>query len=393
MAFPASAAATDYAATARNIVPSGQLGGFPVPPDAGLQAQMYDALTPKFNQVTDADLQTDFKSEGFGVGPDGPGTPEAVPRKGVTIVRDRFHVPHITGATHDDVTWAMGWITQEDRALLLAQARYPGRLAALDAPNIDAFSLVEKLATFTPTKQADGMIERTAVRNLRSRGQAGRTVLHDIDVYVQGLNARLRAEKSGQKPWTRVDVIGANALVGQGGGDEARRSEFLSTLRNRLGAAKAGKVFGDLTEFDDPDSPVTIEKSFPSASSTRGRRPRSWTPSARRSSAPRWAARSSRACSTPCARSSAPTRVPAATSPTAASGTWTRTCAGSPAPGSSGRSPRATAAAAAPRRAPRPYGARSRRPARRSRRPRAPRTRTPGAPMPTRSAWASFPAC
>src|ERR1700743_81514 len=103
VALPATASATDYAATARNIIPSGELGGLPVAPDAGLQAQMYDALTPLFNNVTDADLQTDFTPEGSGVGPDGPATPEAVPRAGVTIQRDRFHVPHIVGATRDDV--------------------------------------------------------------------------------------------------------------------------------------------------------------------------------------------------------------------------------------------------------------------------------------------------
>jgi acyl-homoserine lactone acylase PvdQ len=267
VAFPASASATDFAATARNIVPSGQLGGFPVQADAGEQALMYDGLTPLFDRVTDADLQTKFKSAGFGVGPDGPGTPESVPRAGVTIVRDRFHVPHITGATHDDVTWAMGWITEEDRALLLAQARYVGRLAALDAPNVDAFGLVKKLATFTPSEQADRMIERTALKALRSRGAAGKAVLHDIDVYVQGVNARLRAENSSQKPWTRVDVIGANAIVGQifgqGGGDEARRSELLSTMRKSLGKAKAKNAWDDMTEFDDPDSPATISKAFP----------------------------------------------------------------------------------------------------------------------------------
>jgi hypothetical protein len=229
----APAAADDYAATARNIIPSGQLGGLPVPADADAQARMYDALTPLFNQVTEADLQTKFKSEGFGVGPDGPGTPESVPRKGVTIVRDRFHVPHITGRTHDDVTWAMGWVAEEDRGLLLATARYPGRLAALDAPNIDAFGLVQDLKTFTPTKQADRLVERAALKGLRARGAAGRAVLHDIDVYVAGLNARSKAEKSTQKRWTRVDVIGANALVGQifgqGGGDEAHRSELTPT--------------------------------------------------------------------------------------------------------------------------------------------------------------------
>ena len=47
-------------------------------------------------------------------------------------------------------------------------------------------------------------------------------------------------EKSTQPPFTRVDVFAVNALAGQifgqGGGDEARRSEFLDALRKRLGA-------------------------------------------------------------------------------------------------------------------------------------------------------------
>ena len=126
MLLPSSASARDYAETARNIVPSGQWGEAPVPPGADSQAKMYDSLTPKFDQVTAADLNTSFKSEGFGVGPDGPAKSERVPRRGVKIVRDRYNVPHITGRTRDDVTWAMGWILQEDRGLLLAQARYAG---------------------------------------------------------------------------------------------------------------------------------------------------------------------------------------------------------------------------------------------------------------------------
>ena len=92
-----------------------------------------------FDRVTAADLKTEFKSRASASGRTGRREPENVPRKGVTIVRDRFNVPHMTGKSHDDVTWAMGWVSQEDRGLLLAQARYPGRLAAMDAPNIDAF--------------------------------------------------------------------------------------------------------------------------------------------------------------------------------------------------------------------------------------------------------------
>jgi hypothetical protein len=69
----APAAADDYAATARNIIPSGQYGSVPPVPGADSQALMYDGLTPLFDQVTDADLLSKFKSEGFGVGEDGPG--------------------------------------------------------------------------------------------------------------------------------------------------------------------------------------------------------------------------------------------------------------------------------------------------------------------------------
>src|SRR5919205_1258799 len=96
------------AATARNIIPSGEYGSVPVPPGADLQARMYDALTPLFGHVTNADIRADFKSESFGVGPDGPARREAVPFPGVRLVRDRFDVPHISAKTRDGVTFAMG---------------------------------------------------------------------------------------------------------------------------------------------------------------------------------------------------------------------------------------------------------------------------------------------
>src|SRR3954471_22016968 len=61
-----AATTTDFASTALNIIPSGQQGAVPVPAGADRQARMYDALTPKFDDVTSADLQRDFKSERFG---------------------------------------------------------------------------------------------------------------------------------------------------------------------------------------------------------------------------------------------------------------------------------------------------------------------------------------
>jgi acyl-homoserine lactone acylase PvdQ len=267
-AIAPSAAAKDYASTARNIIPSGQYGGLPVPPDADQQAQMYDALTPKFGNVTLADLNSDFKSELLGApGTPGPTHVEPTPRAGVTIVRDAFNVPHITGKTRDDVTWATGWVAEEDRALLLAEARYPARFAALDAPGIDAFDLVKSIKQVKVTKQADRIITREQTAALKRAGRDGRAVLHDVDLYVGGANARLRAEHSSQKPFKRVDIYAANALAGQifgqGGGDEVRRSELLYSLRKKLGRKQGDRVWNDLAEHNDKDTPVTLNKRFP----------------------------------------------------------------------------------------------------------------------------------
>src|SRR3954449_6432067 len=85
---PATASAgkydKDYAAYARDIIPSGQYGGVPVPADADVQARMYDSLTPLFDKVGPTDLISDFHDFHFGVGGDGPGTKEKLPRKDVT---------------------------------------------------------------------------------------------------------------------------------------------------------------------------------------------------------------------------------------------------------------------------------------------------------------------
>jgi hypothetical protein len=181
-------AVRDFSGMARNIIPSGQYGGVPVPPKADQQARMYDALTPLFSNVRTRDLRRDFKSEKLGTKHQGHMRREHVPHKGVRVFRDRFDVPHIFGKTNDAVSWASGWVEAEDRELLLEQARYNSRVAVIDAPGLSAIGLVTALKTFQPSAQTEHELGKE-VGKLRKYGKAGRRLLHDKRVYVKGINA------------------------------------------------------------------------------------------------------------------------------------------------------------------------------------------------------------
>src|SRR4051794_38146062 len=257
---------TDFASTALNIIPSGQQGAVPVPAGADRQARMYDALTPKFDDVTSRDLQRDFKSEKFGTSGQCPCRTEKVPRSGVRLVRDKFDVPHITAKTVDAMTFTAGWVTAEDRALFLEQARFDSRVAAIDAPNLSAIALIAGLRSFVPSAQTEAEIAKQTSA-IRRTGRRGRRLLHDIDVYVAGINAQLRSTKSPNQPWTRNDIYAVNALkdqfFGEGGGDEARRSMFLAGLQQRLGPQSGQLVFDDLRQRDPADTPASIGGGVP----------------------------------------------------------------------------------------------------------------------------------
>src|SRR5215218_382935 len=255
----------DYSDTALNIIPSGQFGTVPPPPGADTQAKMYDGLTPLFDDVTHADLTQYFKSEKFGISTAGPGTTESVPRPGVTIVRDSYDVPHVDATTHGGGVWAAGWIAAEDRGLLLQQARYNARVAAIDAPGLDAVNLIASLKSFKPSDETEAVVAKQA-QVLRSAGSEGKAVLEDIDTFISGINDYLAIHNPSATPFTRNDIFALNALkgqfVGEGGGDEARRSQFLGGLQEQRGVRKGYSIFNDLRQNRNPGSPTTVDGHF-----------------------------------------------------------------------------------------------------------------------------------
>ena len=181
----AAAGPVDYAQTARNIIPSGEPGAIRSRPAP-------TPLTPLAGHVTDA--VPVCRSPRPSARHRRPGKGGAGSLPGVTIIRDRFDVPHVTATTHDGGVWAAGWIAAEDRGLLLAQA-YDSRVAAIDAPGLSAIGLVEHLKNFVPSRQTENVVARQTQVLLKA-GPEGRAVLHDIDVYVTGINAYLTATHS-----------------------------------------------------------------------------------------------------------------------------------------------------------------------------------------------------
>lgn len=262
--LPATAfGATDYGRDVYNVLPAGQWGGLPLNNHSSDQATLYDGLTPLWDQVTAADIPKYFKPERFGV----VGKVERTerPRKGLVIKRDSYGVPHITGRTRDLVEFGAGWVTAEDRGLFIETIRGPARVAALDVPGLDAFSLATSLRQFVPSRATEREVAKAG--DAFKRDKQGRRMIKDLDAYVAGINAYYEKAKSSAKPWTRNDVIAASSLIGavfgKGGGEEVRSSQLLSALQAKLGADAGLAAWRDVAEHNDPDSFTTTSKSFP----------------------------------------------------------------------------------------------------------------------------------
>ena len=75
-----------------------------------------------------------------------------------TIIYDAYGIAHIYGTTRADTAFGAGWVTARDRGLLIQIGRGPARVAVADVPNIDAFSLVTSVQSFTPSAEAEALV-------------------------------------------------------------------------------------------------------------------------------------------------------------------------------------------------------------------------------------------
>ncbi len=271
------------ASTELNVIPHGQtqpgaswttLPGM-LPADA--QARMYDRLTPFGANITDAMLAPSADGSGYFksaalkpvddpsfITDDTIGATVGGRRLDARIRRDAYGVPNIYSATDDGVIFGAGYVTAQDRSLLLDLARDNGIAGAIDLPGVPAIDLVLGLYDYTPTAKVRNQVVKQQDKALEQAGTKGRQVLRDIDTYLVGINLWYRTNRPDARPFDRGDIYAINAIkaqfLGQGGGEEVPNALFLDAARDKLGKGKGSDVYEDLRQRVDPETSTTTAR-------------------------------------------------------------------------------------------------------------------------------------
>ena len=252
------------------------------------QLEMYAGLIDD-DDVTEDDLLTHFHSMQFG-----PGTEYEdpySPREGVTVYRDTFGVPHIYADSIENASFALGYVTAEDRMFEMDAFRHAARgtLAEFAGPGTDDANLKMDIDT-----RREGYTEAEVQQMYDDFddkfGELGVTVQNGLTAYADGVNARIaeiREDPSqcdvayqatgnvcpaeDPEDWTVLDTLFLVVLqlrvFGETAGGELQNAGFYAHLTEKLGNKLGPKVYNDLMRINDPKSPTSIERSeaiFPS---------------------------------------------------------------------------------------------------------------------------------
>ncbi len=244
------------------------------------QRGMFNALLPVAD-VPDDELGRYFKPAPL----DPPQSPASViaPRAGVSIARDAYNVPYITGTTREATMWGAGYAGSQDRLFFMDVLRRTAqaRLTSFIGPGVDDVNLKADAAQAAVTDYDDGELARQ-LEELATASPAGAQVKQDIVAYTAGVNAYIATARTapglmpseyaaiGQplEDWRTIDsasILGLlNGYYGLGGGSELLDAQVLSALQKRFGSVKkARRVFEDFRRRDDPEAPVVVTKRFP----------------------------------------------------------------------------------------------------------------------------------
>ncbi|MFA5787971.1 MAG: penicillin acylase family protein, partial [Actinomycetota bacterium] len=281
----------DRSITALNIIPPGQKGVFngaeailaqggTYPPHAVDQLDMYRDLR-RASREDLSQLDRYFKDASFGVA-EGQVERDYSPRAGVRILRDKaFGIPHIYGATRGDVMFATGYVTAEDRLFLMDTMRHLGRGRVSEFLGASDANLAMDRAMYAVAGYDDADLQKMMEDSMARYPAEGKMVLDDFNNFAAGANtyinealtdptkmpAEYLALQMVPQDWVPLDSMAVGTVIGAqlgvAGGDEIRNASLLLELTRAYGQEEGRKIFEDLRERDDPESPMHTTKRFP----------------------------------------------------------------------------------------------------------------------------------
>src|SRR5436305_453999 len=278
----------------RNVLPPGEngfdnaidLGAFETahqrPPHSDDQLPLYRDLLSAYPTLSDAGVDRFFKDASFEVKQQDVERTYS-PRSDVTIVRDRYGVPHIYGSTRAGAEFGTGYATAEDRLFFLDVFRHLGRaqLSSFAGGAPANRQLDEQIWNVAPYTEAD--LQRQIDQRPPQYAAQADLLKNDLDNYVAGINqyiaeARLDPTKmpaeyaaigrpQGPDNWRGTDVVATadvvGAIFGAGGGRELPSALVLERAQKRRGKTQARRVWQDFREANDPEAPTTTKRKFP----------------------------------------------------------------------------------------------------------------------------------
>jgi acyl-homoserine lactone acylase PvdQ len=268
-----------------HIIPPGQRGGPTAaqaasmlllgqrPAHADDQRDLYTNLLYASPGLTDDRIGEFFPDATFGIKPGQVESTES-PRADVTIQRDAYGRPHITGTTRPGTMFGAGYASAQDCLLFMDILRHygAGQLTWAGGANRASDEETWMDAPYT-ARDRDQMVDELRA----DYGPQGGQTLTDIVSYVTGINSYISSLRlnpglmpveyvalghpEGPQPWKPTDVLAVATLIGgqlgKGGGDELGEAALLMADMKRFGPTRGYKVWRELREVDDPEAPVT----------------------------------------------------------------------------------------------------------------------------------------
>lgn len=269
------------------IMPAGQSGDITADefaagdfgPHFDDQLEPYAALIED-DDVTEEELGNYFHPMQFGPG-------ETIeesysPTEGVTVHRDEWGVPHVYADSLDTASFALGYVTAEDRLFQMDIFRHAaeGTLAGFAGPGENNSLLNRDIATRREGYTVEEVTEMYETLDDRF-GEIGENLQSGLQSYSDGVNAymdEIRLDPSARpfeyegtgnlapthpEPWSPIDtmfiVVLQLRVFGETAGVELENAGFYSHLVERLGKKRGRALYNELLFQNDPRSATTIK--------------------------------------------------------------------------------------------------------------------------------------